>query len=317
MRCAAIGMYRSGEPADICPRSLVLGDQLRVERPGPIPRHRQRHLRGAGQDGLLRIAIAVVRLALGAVAVQVFVELGIQNPFRQRLLQFVDQPIFVEYILRIAAGRKAGPAGLSRLPYDAPLPSISMASHTKFLTVPSRFGRPEIFNKDQGSQFTSFAFTNTLKDADIRISMDGRGRWMDNVFIERLWRSLKYECVYLNAFETGSQARTGIARWVGAPMGRSAKRRRLCCSITLAQPARHREQAGKIYPPAIQCSASLQAFLSFVVQRRTPAWGNRPKGADYVAQSRWRSQHAVVIKAENLTAGGPKFGSRADGSRRP
>jgi putative transposase len=55
------------------------------------------------------------------------------------------------------------------------------------------FGRPEIFNTDQGSQFTSFAFTNTLKDADVRISMDGRGRWMDNVFIERLWRSLKYE----------------------------------------------------------------------------------------------------------------------------
>src|ERR1700723_4067299 len=61
----------------------------------------------------------------------------------------------------------------------------------------ARFGRPEIFNTDQGSQFTSLAFTNTLKDADIRISMDGRGRWMDNVFIERLWRSLKYECVYL------------------------------------------------------------------------------------------------------------------------
>jgi transposase InsO family protein len=60
-----------------------------------------------------------------------------------------------------------------------------------------RFG-PDISNTDQGSQFTSFAFTNTLKDADIRISMDGRGRWMDNVFIERLWRSLKYECVFLN-----------------------------------------------------------------------------------------------------------------------
>jgi putative transposase len=71
----------------------------------------------------------------------------------------------------------------------------------------ARFGKPEIFNTDQGSQFTSFAFTNTLKDADIRISMDGRGRWMDNVFIERLWRSLKYE--------TGSEARTGIGRWIG------------------------------------------------------------------------------------------------------
>ena len=76
------------------------------------------------------------------------------------------------------------------------------------------FGRPEIFNTDQGSQFTSFAFTNTLQQTGIRVSMDGRGRWMDNVFIERLWQSLKYECVYLNAFESGSEARTRIGRWV-------------------------------------------------------------------------------------------------------
>jgi putative transposase len=79
----------------------------------------------------------------------------------------------------------------------------------------ARYGRPEIFNTDQGSQFTSFAFTTTLKDDGIRISMDGRGRWMDNVFIERLWRSLKYECVFLNAFETGSEAQSVIGRWIG------------------------------------------------------------------------------------------------------
>ncbi len=78
----------------------------------------------------------------------------------------------------------------------------------------ARYGKPDIFNTDQGSQFTGFDFTNTLKDAGIRISMDGRGRWMDNVFIERLWRSLKYECVYLNAFETGSEVRAGIGRWI-------------------------------------------------------------------------------------------------------
>jgi putative transposase len=78
-----------------------------------------------------------------------------------------------------------------------------------------RYGKPDIFNTDQGSQFTSFGFTKILKDAGIRISMDGRGRWMDNVFIERLWRSLKYECVFLNAFETGSEARAGIGRWIG------------------------------------------------------------------------------------------------------
>ena len=78
----------------------------------------------------------------------------------------------------------------------------------------ARFGKPEIFNTDQGSQFTSADFTRVLHDADIRISMDGRGRWMDNVFIERLWRSLKYECVYLHAFETGSELRAGLRRWI-------------------------------------------------------------------------------------------------------
>ena len=77
----------------------------------------------------------------------------------------------------------------------------------------TRYGRSGIFNTDQGSQFTSFAFTSTLRRRIL--SMDGRGRWMDNVFIERLWRSLKYECVFLNAFETGSEARTGIGRWIG------------------------------------------------------------------------------------------------------
>jgi putative transposase len=76
------------------------------------------------------------------------------------------------------------------------------------------YGRPEIFNTDQGSQFTSPRFTGVLQRAGVRISMDGRGRWMDNVFIERLWRSLKYECVYLHAFETGSELRAGLSRWI-------------------------------------------------------------------------------------------------------
>ena len=67
-----------------------------------------------------------------------------------------------------------------------------------------RDGPPEIFNSDQGSQFTSVDFTDVLTEAGIRISMDGKGRWMDNVFIERLWRSLKYECVYLSEFQRGS-----------------------------------------------------------------------------------------------------------------
>ena len=78
----------------------------------------------------------------------------------------------------------------------------------------ARFGKPEIFNTDQGSQFTSAAFTGRLTSAGIRISMDGRGRWIDNVFIEWLWRSLKYEDVYLKGYADGREARAGIAAWV-------------------------------------------------------------------------------------------------------
>jgi putative transposase len=76
------------------------------------------------------------------------------------------------------------------------------------------FGKPEIFNTDPGSQFTSAAFTGALIEAGVAISMDGRGRWMDNVFIERLWRSLKYEDVYLKGYADGRDAANGIAEWV-------------------------------------------------------------------------------------------------------
>jgi putative transposase len=77
-----------------------------------------------------------------------------------------------------------------------------------------RFGHPKIMNTDQGSQFTSFAWTDRLKRVGTRISMDGKGRFLDNIFVERLWRSLKYECVYLHAWETGSEAKAGVRKWV-------------------------------------------------------------------------------------------------------
>ncbi len=75
------------------------------------------------------------------------------------------------------------------------------------------YGPPEIFNTDQGSTFTAAAFTSVLAEAGVKISMDGRGRWMDNVFIERLWRSVKYEEVYLHAYENGAQARAGLGAY--------------------------------------------------------------------------------------------------------
>jgi putative transposase len=79
----------------------------------------------------------------------------------------------------------------------------------------TRHGRPEIFNTDQGSQFTCAAFTGLLSDHAIRISMDGRGSWRDNVFVERLWRSVKYEEVYLRAYDSVAEARSSLGSYLG------------------------------------------------------------------------------------------------------
>ena len=76
-----------------------------------------------------------------------------------------------------------------------------------------RYGAPEIFNTDQGAQFTSAAFTSVLKAHEIAISMDGQGRWVDNVFVQRLWRSVKYEDVYLRAYDTPEELRAGLTRY--------------------------------------------------------------------------------------------------------
>jgi len=96
---------------------------------------------------------------------------------------------------------------------------LSISMDTAFCTEAveeaiAKYGKPEIFNTDQGSQFTSSAFTGLLIDNGIRISMDGKGCWRDNVFIERVWRSIKYEEVYLHAYETVSAAGEGIGRYI-------------------------------------------------------------------------------------------------------
>ena len=78
----------------------------------------------------------------------------------------------------------------------------------------ARYGKPEIFNTDQGSQFTCSDFTGLLLGNDIKISMDGKGTWRDNVFVERLWRSVKYEEVYLHAYDSVAEARASIGRYL-------------------------------------------------------------------------------------------------------
>jgi putative transposase len=77
-----------------------------------------------------------------------------------------------------------------------------------------RYGQPEIFNTDQGVQFTSAAFVDELADRGVRISMDGKGRYLDNIFIERLWRSLKYEEIYIRAYDTVAEARRSLGIWL-------------------------------------------------------------------------------------------------------
>ena len=84
----------------------------------------------------------------------------------------------------------------------------------------AKYGKPEIFNTDQGSQFTSEAFTEPLKARGVAISMDGKGAWRDNVFVERLWRSVKYEEVYLRAYDSVSEARASIGRYLNFYNGR-------------------------------------------------------------------------------------------------
>jgi putative transposase len=84
----------------------------------------------------------------------------------------------------------------------------------------ARHGKPEIFNTDQGSQFTGAAFTGVLADNGVAISMDGRGAWRDNVFVERLWRSVKYEEVYLRGYDSVSEARASIGRYLDFYNGR-------------------------------------------------------------------------------------------------
>jgi len=104
----------------------------------------------------------------------------------------------------------------------------------------ARYGAPDIFNTDQGAQFTSEAFTGVLERHGVQISMDGKGRWVDNVFVERLWRSVKYEDVYLRAYETPAELRAGLGRYFdfyNARRRHSALDRRTPDAVYFAQTA--------------------------------------------------------------------------------
>src|SRR6187200_1247871 len=131
----AARIHRDDLVVEVREATLISGDQLRVEGAGPVPRNRQPHLRAAGQNRLLRAAVAAVGVALGPLFHKMFVELGVQNALRQRLRQLLDKPVLAEQLLRVTSRQKL----VHNLFLDSHLMillSISMASRTQFLTVP-------------------------------------------------------------------------------------------------------------------------------------------------------------------------------------
>ena len=121
-------------------------------------------------------------------------------------------PVQRGFLYLVAISWTGPPAVCS--PGGCPTPWMPGSASRPWLKPWTGYGRPEIFNTDQGSHFTSFEFTAVLKNAGVAISMDGRGRCMDNIFIERLWRSMKYEAVYLHELPDGFEAQRVIARWI-------------------------------------------------------------------------------------------------------
>ena len=117
----------------------------------------------------------------------------------------IDQGITRIYRFVEASARMSAPLD------DPPVDFLILEAVEEAL---ARYGKPDIFNTDQGSQFTSVDFTAVLKKAEIAISMDGKGAWRDNVFVERLWRSIKYEEVYLSAYKSVPEARAAIGRYL-------------------------------------------------------------------------------------------------------
>jgi putative transposase len=233
-QCALLSISRSGfyyQPMGESPETLALMrliDEAFLEWPYYGSRQMMRHLRRLGhQVGRKRVARLMAKIGLQAIYQKPNTSKPNPEhmiyPYRLRDLEIIRaNQVWCSDITYIPMRR-----GFLYLVAIMDWHSRKVLSWRLSNTMEADFcvealdealrhhGKPEIFNTDQGSQFTSHEFTQALKDADIQISMDGKGRWMDNVFIERLWRSLKYECVYLYAFETASELRAGLLRWIG------------------------------------------------------------------------------------------------------
>ena len=233
-QCALVSISRStfsDRPAGETPLNLALMrliDEVFLETPWYGSRQMARHLRRQGYTvGRKRVRRLMARMGLAAIDQQprttvphpehrtypyLLRGLRIERPDQVWCSDITYIPMRRGFLYLVAVMDWATRKVLSWRLSNTLEAEFCIAALEEAL---ARYGRPDIFNTDQGSQFTSPRFVEVLTGAGVRVSMDGRGRWMDNVFIERLWRSLKYECVYLHAFETGSELRAGLTRWIG------------------------------------------------------------------------------------------------------
>jgi putative transposase len=233
-QCALVSISRSAfyyRPAGETPLNLALMrliDEVFLETPWYGSRQMARHLRRQGYTvGRKRVRRLMARMGLAAIYQQprttvphpehriypyLLRGLRIERPDQVWCSDITYIPMRRGFLYLVAVMDWATRKLLSWRLSNTLEAEFCIAALEEAL---ARYGRPDIFNTDQGSQFTSPRFVEVLTKAGVRVSMDGRGRWMDNVFIERLWRSLKYECVYLHAFETGSELRAGLTRWIG------------------------------------------------------------------------------------------------------
>jgi len=190
--------------------SRKLADQLRREGHEVGRRHVATLMRRMGIEALYRRPRTSVPARGAAIYPYLLAGLAIERPNQVWASDITYLPMAHGFLYLVAildvASRKVLAFRLSNtLTADFCIEALEEALAT--------YGAPEIFNTDQGAQFTSDDWIKTLKDGGVAISMDGKGRWIDNVFIERLWRSVKYEQVYLHAYANGTEARTGLTRY--------------------------------------------------------------------------------------------------------
>ena len=231
-QCELLGLNRTGvyyTPRPVCEADLVLMrriDELHLEQPFYGARRLAKQLAREGFElGRLHVATLMRRMGIEAIYRKPRTSLAARDAFIYPYLLgglVIDRPgqvwasdityipmahgfLYLVAILDVASRKVLSFRLSNTLTTDFCVAALEEALE--------RFGRPEIFNTDQGAQFTSAAWTDVLKAADIRISMDGKGRWIDNVFIERLWRSVKYENIYLHAYEGGRDVQAGLARY--------------------------------------------------------------------------------------------------------